>query len=298
MDASPGIEMNRLALKRILASLVAMAGLAGRWQSPSPLRGGVRGGGDIQIPPPGELRSPTSPQGGGWALTVLPRSIRLAILSILRPAEAATRRQVVALAPSLPPAALPARAAAGTRPAVLHGRPAILRGRTGTGIIMPAASRAAFAPAAPSAYASFRMLDPLRSPFRHRRRWVRQVAMPRISMPGFSQPAPLVVRAPTAPSDPVDAAPIGRRLAALGRALDNLPARARRFALWRARARGLRAEGRTVRISPLRPGRPPGGRLFTYDPDRPRRKRIREVDEVLAHAHALACEALRPPDGS
>ena len=166
MDASPGIEMNRLALKRILASLVAMAGLAaGR--------------------------------------TVLPRSVRLAILSILRPAEAATRRLVVALAPSLPPGALPAPAAAGTKPAALRGRPAILRGRTGTGIIMPAASRAAFAPAAPSAYSSFRMLDPLRSPFRHRRRWVRQAAMPRISMPVLNQPPPPVAPAPIAPLHPV-----------------------------------------------------------------------------------------------
>ena len=103
MDGSLAIEMNRLALKRILASLVAMAGLARRWPvSPSSSRGGFRGGGDVQETPPGSQCSPASPQGGGWQHTVT-RSMRLAILRILRPAEAATRRLVIALAPTLPP---------------------------------------------------------------------------------------------------------------------------------------------------------------------------------------------------
>ena len=38
LDGSAAIEMNRQALKRILASMIAMAGLAGRL--PSPLWGG------------------------------------------------------------------------------------------------------------------------------------------------------------------------------------------------------------------------------------------------------------------
>jgi hypothetical protein len=46
MDWDAAIEKNREALKRILAALVAMAGLAGVDPGfPSPLPGGVRGGG-------------------------------------------------------------------------------------------------------------------------------------------------------------------------------------------------------------------------------------------------------------
>ena len=55
------------------------------------------------------------------------------------------------------------------------------------------------------------------------------------------------------------------------------------------------AAGRFRRVWPLRPGRPPGGRLAHYDPDAwGGRKNIRDVDEILAHAHALASYALSP----
>jgi hypothetical protein len=98
-----------------------------------------------------------------------------------------------------------------------------------------------------------------------------------------------------------------QRLGALGRALDDLPREARRFARWRARAADAarnaavaqkgngRAAGRFRRVWPLRPGRPPGGRLARYDPDAwGGRKNIRDVDEILAHTHALASYALSP----
>ena len=58
--------------------------------------------------------------------------------------------------------------------------------------------------------------------------------------------------------------------------------------------KGKSTAGRFRRIWPLRPGRPPGGRLSRYDPDARRRKNIRDVDEILAHAHALALYALSP----
>jgi hypothetical protein len=86
------------------------------------------------------------------------------------------------------------------------------------------------------------------------------------------------------PDDPIDAARLGLRLAALGRVLDDLPRHANRFARWRARLDRDRrsdsafqeAEGRanpmvrrgqvrrgvtprTMRIWPLRPGRPACG---------------------------------------
>ena len=73
MDWNLAIERNTEALKRILAALVAMAGLTGG-ESPSPLRGGVRGGG------------------------TLPRHLHTAVLRLLRPAEAATRRLIIVAA--------------------------------------------------------------------------------------------------------------------------------------------------------------------------------------------------------
>ena len=71
MDGILAIEHNREALKRILASLVAMAGLAGV---------------DLSV------------RARGGARRTLPRHLYLAVLRLLRPAEAAARRLIVALA--------------------------------------------------------------------------------------------------------------------------------------------------------------------------------------------------------
>ena len=119
----------------------------------------------------------------------------------------------------------------------------------------------------------------------------------------MTQPFP--VPRPPSPDDPIDAARLTLRLGALASALDDLPREARRFARWRARADAARNSAgaqnrkprnarRFRRVWPLRPGRPPGGRLSRYDPDARRRKNIRDVDEILAHAHALALYALSP----
>ncbi len=106
------------------------------------------------------------------------------------------------------------------------------------------------------------------------------------------------VRLPS-PHDPIDATRLGQRLAALASALDDMPAQALRFARWSARRDQMRGQppspGRFRRIWPLRPGRPPGGRLSGFDPVARRLSRIREVDEVLAHAHAMALYALERP---
>ena len=42
----------------------------------------------------------------------------------------------------------------------------------------------------------------------------------------------------------------------------------------------------------------PGGRLSRYDPTATHPRNIREIDEILAHAHALAVYALETPDTS
>ena len=116
--------------------------------------------------------------------------------------------------------------------------------------------------------------------------------MPRISLPGITQPFPIRL---LSPDDPVDAARLALRLAALASALDDLPGQARRFARWRARrdaanslARQGRHTGRAGRAWPLRPGRPPGSR----------RKPVHEVHEVLDVVHGLAFWALNSPDTS
>jgi hypothetical protein len=122
-------------------------------------------------------------------------------------------------------------------------------------------------------------------------------AAPRILLPGLAQP--FALPPPPAPDDLVSAARLGLRLAALAAALEDLPGQARRFARWRARAGRATPDARR-RLAALRPGRPPGGRLARFDPAAPRPRNIREIDEILAHAHALAHHALaqRRPDTS
>ena len=89
-------------------------------------------------------------------------------------------------------------------------------------------------------------------------------------------------RPPAPPSDGlVNAERLSRRLQALKLALADLPRQARRLARWRVR----RENTPDVKFtSPLRPGPPPGHR----------KKKVHEVDEVLAQCHWLAWEAEKP----
>ncbi|WP_442577529.1 hypothetical protein ACSBOB_18300 [Mesorhizobium sp. ASY16-5R] len=257
MDGSVAIEKNWEALKRILASLVALVGMA--------------------------EGAPT-----------LPRQLYLVILRLLRPAESATRRLIIAAARgivvNLPP----------LRPR--KPKPAIKRGPRA---FMPTGPKKRRRPA--SCILSLPLLDPLRTPsfWTGRARRTAPASLPRILSLDFDAPFhPLP--APPSSDKPVDAARLGRRLEALGRALDDLPGQAKRFARWKARNDAARArdreggggKGRPRRVSPLRRGRPPGGRLSSYDPSANHPRRIREIDEILAHAHALAVYALESPDTS
>ena len=169
---------------------------------------------------------------------------------------------------------------------------------------------------APRAW-SLSLLDPLKRHFRVRRRYVPAHAAPRIRwLGGFDSPflpQPPPPPPPPTPDDPINAARLGQRLAVLALALDDLPSQANRFARWKARndaalARDSEAHDAAIaegkhgpsvvpfrRSSPLRWGRPPGGRLSRYDPTATHPRRIREIDEILAHAHALAVYALDPP---
>jgi hypothetical protein len=89
------------------------------------------------------------------------------------------------------------------------------------------------------------------------------------------------VAAAVLPSGRADAQRLVLRLQALKLALDDLPRQARRLA--RLRARHGNVTSPTFR-SPLRPGPPPGHR----------KKKIHEIDEILAECHGLARDALKP----
>ncbi len=213
------------------------------------------------------------------ALT-LPRQLNRAVLRLLRPAEAAARRLIIVAARGL--TLPPPRPRDPVRPP-RAGRP-------------------------PPRTPALPLFDPL-SRWNVRAR-PRAAGVPRISVPGFTDPFPIAV---ARPDDPVDATHLGKRLAALAAALDDLPGHARRFARWQARTArpqsppppcgegsgvGVRrgrtsspvssAKTRFHRLWPLRPGRPPGWR----------RKPTHEVHEVLDVVHGLAHWVLTSPDTS
>jgi hypothetical protein len=292
MDGTAAINHNLEALKRILAGLVRMAGL-------SVSRACGEG------PHPEAHASPELVEGA--PKRTLPRHLRLAILRLLRPAESAARRLIIAAAHGLV-VTLPCQRKPKPKPATVEP---FLR-RFGIAVVMSPAdiARAAAAKRAAAQRAALSLskgprtpalplLDPLKHPFRVRRRYVPAHAAPRIMLPGIDTPHRLPP--PPAPNDQVDVTRLSLRLAALAAALDDLPGQAKRFARWRARRireRDNPTPGRIRRIWPLRPGRPPGGRLSRFDPSARRRSRIRDVDEILAHAHALALYALQYPDTS
>ena len=301
MDGDGPIEQNREALKRILAMLVAMAGLgAGGQFTLFPQKGAAvqnqAWAGKSKLSP--ALTRIPSP-----ALT-LRRRVYRAILMLLRPAESAARRLIIAAARGIVVALPPPRAPKPKPP---------IRGPRAHLPVMPKRRPKR----APRVLSNLPLLDPLKRYFRVRRRYVPAHAAPRIRwLGGFDSPflpKPPPPPAPPSPDDPIDAARLGQRLAVLGAALDDLPGQAQRFARWRARNDAKLARDRQARDvaiaegkhgpsvvpfrrnSPLRWGRPPGGRLSRYDPTATHPRKIREIDEILAHAHALAQYALDRP---
>jgi hypothetical protein len=94
-------------------------------------------------------------------------------------------------------------------------------------------------------------------------------------------PRPQPKAVPVVPDGLAPATRLHRRLQALKLALDDLPRQAKRMARWRMRREAM--PGPAFR-SPLRPGPQPGHR----------KRKIHEVDEVLANCHWLAWEALKP----
>jgi len=321
MDWNFAIERNRDALKRVLAALVAMAGLVGSdAKFPSSLwgRGATAAGRpramEMALGAP-SARSHAEGQDGAGRPT-LPRHLHRAVLRLLRPAEAAARRLVIMAARGVVVTLPPARARK-PKPA-----PPIQRPGTVTGIWMPPhlsreADRTSRARRRAPVFRPLPLFDPLpRTGFARRR----PSGTPRLCLPGFSAPHPVPPERPSkgfphlGPDDAIDAARLALRLGAVGRALDDLPAHARRFARWRMRAardaagaqdqnhdaagaqnqnRGTTGAsetqnpGRRERVWPLRPG------LLSAS-----RRAGHEVHEILRDAHSLAAQALEHPDSS
>jgi hypothetical protein len=301
MDGTPAINNNLEALKRLLAGLFAMTGLRFAPEAQSCRASGTTTGGEGRDGAGGS-GDPAGRHSKGHL--TLPRHLRLVILRLLRPAEAAARRLIIAAARGLVVALPPPRK---PRPKPIAAEP-LLR-RLGIAVVMSpadlaraaAAKRAAVARTALSLSKGPRTLclplfDPPRRVPRHGRRYVPRRAAPRILFPGVAEPHRLPP--PPSPDDPIDATRLGLRLAALAAALDDLPGQAKRFARWKARNARENTADRPRRTSPLLRGRPPGGRLKRFDPSAVRPRNVREVDEILAHAHALAIYALERPDTS
>jgi len=265
MDWNAAIEKNREALKRILAALVAMAGLA--------------------------FPTPT-----------IPRRLRNAVLRLLRPAEAAVRRLVIVAARDI---AVPPPGPRKPRPVAMEpilrslGLAVVLSPNEIAA--RAAADRRASARAAIGrpVRLAFPLFDPPRR-WRARIRTVPAHAAPRIL--SFDGARPVVVPLPPSPADLLDATHLGLRLQALASALDDLPGLARRFARWKASHDAAIAENRASsglnnahhassrprRFSPLKLGRPPG---------LPRRP-FHEVHDILSVLHGLAFWALERRDTS
>ncbi|TYR35246.1 hypothetical protein FY036_02945 [Mesorhizobium microcysteis] len=282
MDWNAAIEHHREALKRVLAMLTAMAGLA------NGLAAGSAESGPSQA---ADGLSPTANR------PTLPRHLHRAVLRLLRPAEAAARRLVAVAARGLVVTPQASAREGATPPPALRATSQVKRGRSRP----PAGRYIGSCPATPHVPA-LPLFDPL--PRWRARRKVTASSVPRISVPGLA--APFAIPAPPSPFDPLDATRLALRFAALARTLEDLPLAARRFALWRARlaARsqprsGADAAGRPAntpirarRIWPFRPGRPPGQRAARAS------ARSHPVHAVLDEVHGLALWALEPTDTS
>jgi hypothetical protein len=206
---------------------------------------------------------------------VLPQRLYRKLLALLRPAESAARRLIIIVARgitvTLPPPRKPAR-----KPKSIYVRP----GR-GTGIVVPWGVK--MPDARPrSSTISLPVVDPAYR-FGRPRRAARGV--PRVTFLGSGLPEP--ARPAPKRAGLADITRLRQRLDALGRALDDLPKYALRFARWQAR----RAAGLVKRFSPLRPG-PAYGRRGKYA-CRP----VHPVDGVLADTHLFARLSLAP-DGT
>jgi hypothetical protein len=222
----------------------------------------------------------------GGTVERVPKPVHRYVLKILRSAESAVRRLIVAAARDIVVEYKP------RRPAPAKPKPSNKDKSKADGEGKPKRKRGFL----------FKLFDPLK---RVGRRRVKKLRRPEPRIYVFDEPDPrapifrlLGQQPPTAPSPPpipeetasaddgtVDARHLIRRLLAVADALQDIPRHAMRLARWQARPK---EERRPERWSPLRSGRPPGFR------QRP----IHEVDKILKECHWLARSAEPALDSS
>ncbi len=195
--------------------------------------------------------------GSGAMVALLPPSLYRAVSRMLLPTESAVRRLIAIAARGLKVKPAPARP---------MSKGLVLAGKGGGQI-------------------AFQLFD-TRQRFSHHSRRRFATVVPRIHVFADSPLIPLFqprrpVESPILPEpdDTIDATRLGRRLAAVRMALDNLPQQARRLARWKARRNRMQ---KPTFLSPFRPGPPPGHR----------KEAIEEIDFVLRECHGLARDAL------
>jgi hypothetical protein len=201
----------------------------------------------------------------GGSLFTLPRSTFAMIMLVLRPAESAARRLIVIAAHGLAPSA------AIRRPGSWPDLPT-------RGGDVGAADRGGRA-----GHNAFKLFDPLKS-FDPDSIWD---ADPVWEI-GFDLTRNATWQDATPDHTPLDARHLGQRLNALIRALDDLPYQARRLVRWQSKRDAALKASKPTRVSPLRPGLPPGWR----------ERRIHEIDVVLKECHGLANDLLNAPNTS
>ncbi len=194
----------------------------------------------------------------GGKLTTLPYYLYKRALHILRPAEAAVRRLIMMAAYDLKlrgfNLAPPGRGVgAADGEGEFHRKNSVESGWH---------------------QSSFTLIDPLK-PFTE-------------EAPDYSEFGPSFDDHASSNHTPTPAASLGRRLLALKRALETIDKQARRLTRWYALRDQALAQNHSHRLSPLRPGFPPGYR----------KKPIHEIEHVLLDCHSLAQYARERRDSS
>jgi hypothetical protein len=250
MDWQLAITRNREALMRIITALVALAGLTSA----------LRGEGSRAQARDGEGQS-----------AFMSRHLHRAILAVLRPAESAVRRLIMIAARGMILAPRPARAA----PVGLTPNP----NQTCAPSFCLIDPLKRFAPSARLADNDAEFWNTDNEAPEDDTAFIR--TLPRICIPGFVDPV-FALPKPQLPDGLINARHLGNRLLALKNALDNLPNQARRLARWQAKRKNLRQQFplRPLRLSPIRPGSPPGFRT----------RQTHEVHAILKECQGLVMD--------
>ena len=198
----------------------------------------------------------------GGSLFILPRSTFSMIMLVLRPAESCVRRLIVIAAHSF-----------------------VLKPRPPRAFVIPghrAEDPVSIMPSGIIPARAFKLFDPLKH-FDPESIWDAEP----VWESGFDL-TPNHTSTLALDDKPLDATHIGQRLNALIRALDSLPAQARRLVRHYARRDAALKACKPTRMSPMRPGLPPGWR----------ERKLHEIDDVLRECHGLAQDRLNEPDTS